>query len=52
MSSRVGDICLFIFLAQIVGSSHMRIVSGSISGLGGIMCVVAITKRAQFPISS
>jgi hypothetical protein len=30
----------------------MRIVSGSISGLGGIMCVVAITKRAQFPISS
>ena len=52
MSSRVGDICLFIFLAQIVGSSSMRIVSGSISGLGSIMCVVAITKRAQFPISS
>ena len=29
----------------------LGLVSGS-SCVGGIMCVVAITKRAQFPISS
>ena len=55
MSSRVGDICLFIFIAQIVSSWGLGLVSGSsliCGGVGGIMCVVAITKRAQFPISS
>jgi len=53
ISSRVGDICLFMFIAHLV--STRSIVSGSsliLSSVGGIMCIVAITKRAQFPLSS
>ena len=53
MFRRVGDICLFIFIAHIV--STIGLVSGSsliLSSVGGIMCIVAITKRAQWPLSS
>ena len=55
MSSRVGDICLFMFIADVLCQVGLGLVSRA-SAINVIMiCIVAIgamTKRAQFPLSS